>query len=74
MRAVIKLAFACVLVVLAAVAMYYAMFWGWASGTGPRSQPSLKMASNMALGLSFVSFSSAIGMYLVPLVFRSPKK
>ena len=37
-------------------ALYFAFFWGWASGAGAQIQPSLKSASNVSLAASFVMF------------------
>ena len=66
-----------VLVLLSFVAFYYSMYWGWASGTGtPQAiiqKVPLKVASNVALVVSFVSFWTAVGMWLIPRMRRNRK-
>ncbi|WP_221031928.1 hypothetical protein [Actomonas aquatica] len=54
------------LLIVSAVTLYLSLFWGWASGTGSADQPHLKFVSNIALGISFVSFWSSIGIWIVP--------
>lgn len=61
------------LLLLSGIALYYSMFWGWASGTGPVDQPRLKFASNVALAVSFGSFWAAAGLWLVPLLAKKRK-
>ena len=69
-----KAAISIVLFLLACVAFYYSLFWGWASGTGPVDQPRLKFASNVALAVSFLSFWASVGIWLVPYLLKRRKK
>jgi hypothetical protein len=66
-----------ILILLAFVAFYYSMYWGWASGTGtPQAvvaKAPLKVASNIALAASFVSFWTAVGMWIIPKMRRNRK-
>ena len=50
---------------LAFIAFYYSLFWGWASGTGNIPKPRLKFASTVALAVSFVSFWVFVGLWVV---------
>ena len=70
----IRIGSSIVLLILACAAFYYSLFWGWASGTGPVDQPRLKFASNVALAVSFVSFWSSVGIWLVPYLAKKRKK
>ena len=69
-----KAAVSIILFLLACAAFYYSLFWGWASGTGHVDQPRLKVASNVALAVSFLSFWTSVGMWLVPYLLKRRKK
>ena len=62
------------LVIFSAVAFYFALFWGWASGAGPVGQPHLKVASEIALVASFTAFWSSVGIWLVPYLLKKRRK
>lgn len=62
-----------VLFVLSCLAFYYSLFWGWASGAGV-NQPALKTASNVALVISFLSFWTSVGIWLVSFLLSRRKK
>jgi len=62
-----------VLLLFSALAFYYSLFWGWASGSGPVNQPHLKTASNVALAVSFIAFWSSVGIWLVPYLLKRRK-
>ena len=62
------------LFLLSCVALYYSLFWGWASGAGSVKQPALKVASNVALAVSFLSFWTSVGIWLVPYFVKRRKK
>lgn len=63
-----------VLLILSALAFYYSLFWGWASGTGPVDQPGFEIASYIALAVSFASFWTSLGIWLVPYLLKRRKK
>ncbi len=69
-----KAALSIILFLIACAAFYYSLFWGWASGTGPVDQPRLKVASNVALVVSFLSFWTSVGIWLVPYLLQRRKK
>ena len=50
----------------AALAFHYALFWGWASGTGPRDQPHLKDASHYALAVSLFLLLCSVAIWFLP--------
>ena len=70
---ILKIGATGLLLLISAVAVYYSLFWGWASGTGSVDQPPLKLASNIALGASFVSFWCSVALWVLP-YFRSKKR
>ncbi len=69
-KGIAKIGATFLLLMLAVAAFYFSLFLGWASGTGPVDQPELKLASNVALGVSFVSFWSSIALWVVPYLRR----
>ena len=55
------------LVAFAAVAFYYSMFWGWASGAGnPPNAEGLKRSSDIAFWISCTSFVGALFLWFYP--------
>lgn len=70
---IVKIGATFLLLMLAAAAFYYSLFWGWASGTGPVDQPQLKLASNVALGVSFVCFWASVALWAVPYLKRKKR-
>mgnify|MGYP001327281368 CR=1 FL=1 len=72
-KGILKIGATGLLLMTTVVAFYYSLFWGWASGTGPVDQSHLKLASNVALGVSFVSFWSSVTLWVVP-YFRNKKR
>ncbi len=70
---ILKIGATFLLLMLSAAAFYQSLFWGWASGTGPVDQPQLKLASNVALGVSFVSFWSSVALWAVPYLKRKSR-
>jgi hypothetical protein len=70
----LRIAGSIVLFLLSCAAFYYSLFWGWASGAGAVDQPRLKFASNVALAVSFLSFWTSVGIWLVPYFLKKKKK
>jgi hypothetical protein len=70
----VKAVLSIIVFLLACVAFYYSLFWGWASGTGPVDHPRLKFASNVAIAVSFLSFWTSVGIWVVPYLLKKRKK
>ena len=71
---ILRIGGAFLLLFLSALAFYQALFLGWASGASSENQPQLKTASNVALAVSFISFWTSVGIWLVPYLVRRMKK
>jgi hypothetical protein len=56
------------------IALYLGLYFGWASGIGPAGHPHLKVASNVAFGVMFLSLAVAVGMWLLPYLMKRRRK
>ena len=65
-KALLRVGAGILLFLQSCAAFYYSLFWGWASSAGSVDQPRLKLASHVALAVSFVAFWASVGIWLVP--------
>lgn len=69
-RIFVKVGASILFVAIAGFTFYCGLFGGWASGTGPKDQPVLKLWSNVALSATGALLLASVAIWVLPPLLR----